>query len=99
MHAYAGVLDLQMLYFLLTWPIRQVSFLFRTIKGTRPILIGSIVAAIASLALVYPAVRGYGALGIMLAAVAGQVGNLAYLILAWVRMPVARAQVFEAQAE
>jgi O-antigen/teichoic acid export membrane protein len=99
LHAYAGVLDLQMLYFLLTWPIRQVAFLFRTIRRTRPILMGSIVAALISLALVYPSVREFGALGIMLAAVAGQAGNLAYLILAWVRMPTARAAVFEAQVE
>ena len=61
LHAYAGVLDLQMLYFLLTWPIRQVAFLFRTIKHTRPILIGSVIAAVVSLAAVYPAVRGFGA--------------------------------------
>ncbi len=99
MHAYAAVLDLQMLYFLLTWPIRQVAFLFRTTKHTRPILIGSIVAAAASLALVYPAVREFGALGIMLAAVAGQIGNLAYLILAWIRMPITREEVFEPQPE
>jgi O-antigen/teichoic acid export membrane protein len=99
LHAYAGVLDLQMLYFLLTWPIRQVAFLFRTIKHTRPILIGSVVAAVVSLVLVYPAVRGFGAIGIMLAAVAAQVGNLAWLILAWMRMPRASTIIFETQPE
>jgi O-antigen/teichoic acid export membrane protein len=99
LHAYAAVLDLQMLYFLLTWPIRQVSFLFRTIKHTRPILTGSVVAALASLALVYPAVRGFGAIGIMIAAVAAQVGNLIYLVFAWLRMPKARTAEFEAQPE
>jgi O-antigen/teichoic acid export membrane protein len=98
LHAYAGVLDLQMLYFLLTWPIRQVAFLFRTIKYTRPILIGSVVAAIVSLVAVYPAVRGFGAMGIMLAAVAAQIGNLAYMILTWVRMPKTQ-EVFETQPE
>jgi Na+-driven multidrug efflux pump len=87
-----------MLYFLLTWPIRQVAFLFRTIKYTRPILIGSVVAAVVSLLAVYPAVRGFGAMGIMLAAVAAQIGNLAYMILTWVRMPKTQA-VFETQPE
>jgi O-antigen/teichoic acid export membrane protein len=96
LNGYAAVFDLQMLYFLLTWPIRQISFLFRTIKSTRPILIASLVAAMISLALVYPAVRSFGALGIMLAAVAGQIGNLVYLILAWMRMPLARADALHA---
>ena len=99
LHAYSGVLDLQMLYFLLAWPIRQVSFLFRTIKSTRPILIASIVAAIISLSLVYPAVRGFGAVGIMFAAVAGQIGNFVYLLLAWVRMPLRRATALQAQPD
>ena len=99
LHAYAGVLDLQMLYFLLTWPIRQVAFLFRTIKYTRPILIGSVVAAIVSLVAVYPAVRGFGAMGIMLAAVAAQIGNLAYMVLIWMRMPKVQRPVFETQPE
>ena len=99
LHAYAGVLDLQMLYFLLTWPIRQVAFLFRTIKYTRPILVGSVVAAIVSLAAVYPAVRGFGAIGIMLAAVAAQIGNLAYMLLVWLRMPKVQTQIFEPQPE
>jgi len=99
LHAYAAVLDLQMLYFLLTWPIRQVTFLFRTIRHTRPILIGSVVAAVVSLAAVYPAVRGFGATGIMLAAVAAQIGNLAYMAVTWARMPKARAPVFETQPE
>ena len=74
-----------MLYFLLAWPIRQLTFLFRTVENTRPILFSSIVAAVMSMALVYPMVRGYGALGIMLAALAGQIGNLAYLAIAWTR--------------
>ncbi len=99
LHAYAGVLNLQMLYFLLTWPIRQVSFLYRTINSTRPILIASIIAAAVSLSLVYPAVRGFGTMGIMLAAVAGQLGNLGYLILAWFRTRASRSKVFEVQAD
>ena len=99
LHAYAGVLDLQMLYFLLTWPLRQIAFLFRTIKHTRPILIASVVAAMVSMAVVYPAVRGFGAMGIMVAAVAAQVGNLAYMWLAWMRMPKTQAPLFEAEAE
>lgn len=86
LRAFAGVLNLQMLYFLLAWPVRQFIFLFRTIKNTRPILISSIVAAVISLSLVYPMVRRVGALGIVIAAVAGQIGNLLYLILAWVRV-------------
>lgn len=89
LHAYAGVLDLQMLYFLLTWPLRQVSFLFRTIRHTRPILTGSVLASIISLATVYPAVRGFGAVGIMIAAVAAQIGNLSYMMMAWMRMKAA----------
>jgi O-antigen/teichoic acid export membrane protein len=83
---YAGVLNLQMLYFLLAWPIRQLTFLFRTIENTRPILLSSIVAAVMSLALVYPMVRAYGALGIVMAAVVGQIGNLMYLIVSWMRI-------------
>jgi len=31
-------------------------------------------------------VRGYGALGIVMAAVGGQIGNLAYLAIAWMRV-------------
>jgi O-antigen/teichoic acid export membrane protein len=99
LHAYAAVLDLQMLYFLLTWPIRQVTFLLRTIRSTRPILVASIIASIVSLALVYPAVHGFGAIGIMLAANAAQVANLAWLVLAWMRMPSMRAELFQAQSE
>lgn len=86
---YAGVLNIQMLYFLLAWPIRQLTFLFRTVENTRPILISSIVAAVLSLSLVYPMVRSYGALGIVLAAVAGQIGNLVYLIISWSRIAAA----------
>ena len=86
LRAYATVLNLQMLYFLLAWPVRQFTFLFRTIKNTKPILISSVVAAVISLALVYPLVSNSGALGIVLAAVAGQIGNLLYLVLAWIRV-------------
>lgn len=89
LRVYAGVLNLQMLYFLLAWPIRQLSFLFRTVETTRPILIASVVAALLSMALVYPMVRGYGALGIVMAAVTGQFGNLAYLAIAWSRVSAA----------
>lgn len=86
LRVYAGVLNLQMLYFLLAWPIRQLTFLFRTIESTRPILISSVVAAVMSMSLVYPMVRSYGALGIVMAAVGGQIGNLAYLAIAWIRV-------------
>lgn len=79
LHMYAGVLNLQMLYFLLVWPGRQLVFLFRTIRNTRPILHASIVAAALSMSLVYPLVRNFGALGIVMAAVAGQIGHLIYL--------------------
>jgi O-antigen/teichoic acid export membrane protein len=86
LRVYAGVLNLQMFYFLLAWPIRQLTFLFRTIESTRPILISSVVAALLSMSLVYPMVRGYGALGIVMAAVGGQIGNLVYLAIAWMRV-------------
>lgn len=99
LHAYAAVLNLQMFYFLLTWPIRQVSFLYRTINSTRPILIASIIAAAISVSLVYPAVHSFGALGIMLAAVAGQLANLGYLLLAWFRTRASRKPVLTAQAD
>lgn len=85
LRSYAGVLNLQMIYFLLAWPIRQLNFLFRTVENTRPILFASILAAAISMSLVYPMVRGYAALGIMMAALAGQVGNLTYLAIAWAR--------------
>ena len=75
------------------------SFLFRTIKYTRPILIGSLVAAVVSLVVVYPGVRAFGAVGIMVAAVAAQIANLAYMLLTWLRMPKGQAGAFEAQAE
>jgi O-antigen/teichoic acid export membrane protein len=90
LRAYADVLNLQMLYFLLAWPIRQLTFLFRTIENTRPILIASIVAAVASISCVYPAVRMYSASGIVLAALAGQISNLAYLAIAWLRESATR---------
>lgn len=83
---YSRVLNLQMLYFLLAWPVRQLSFLFRTIRKTSPILISSIVAAVVSMLLIYPLVRHLDALGIVMAAVAGQIGNLLYLIFAWTRI-------------
>jgi len=83
---YAAVLNLQMLYFLLAWPVRQFTFLLRTIENTRPVLLASVVAAVMSLSLVYPLVRAYGALGIVMAAVGGQIGNLVYLIVAWTRV-------------
>lgn len=85
LHQYAAVLNLQMVYFLLAWPVRQFMFLFRTIKNTRPILMASIVAAAASMALVYPMVHRFGAMGIVIAADAGQLGNLLYLGVAWMR--------------
>lgn len=96
---YADVLNLQMLYFLLAWPIRQLNFLFRTIENTRPILMASIVAAVLSMALVYPMVRGNGALGIVMAAVAGQLGNLTWLAIAWIRVSAGNRKIVGATAE
>ena len=96
---YASVLNLQMLYFLLAWPIRQLSFLFRTVENTRPILNASLVAAVLSMALVYPMVRGYGALGIVMAAVAGQIGNLAWLAIAWTRISAGNGRTIGDPAE
>jgi O-antigen/teichoic acid export membrane protein len=84
--AYTGVLNLQMLYFLLAWPVRQLTFLFRTIRNATPILISSIVAAVISISFVYPMVRYFGALGIVMAALTGQIGNLLYLVFAWARI-------------
>jgi O-antigen/teichoic acid export membrane protein len=96
--SYARVLDLQMLYFLLAWPIRQLNFLFRTIKDTTPILISSIVAAVISLSFIYPMIRKFDAIGIVMAAVAGQLGNLLYLLLALVRVRL-KAQTGELNAQ
>jgi O-antigen/teichoic acid export membrane protein len=95
---YANVLNMQMLYFLLAWPVRQLTFLFRTIKNTTPILIASVVAAAFSMSLVYPLVRSFGALGIVIAAVAGQAGNLLYLAIALAYVHWAKSsQVLETQ--
>jgi len=98
---YAAVLNLQMLYFLLAWPIRQLTFLLRTIENTRPVLLASVIAAVMSLSLVYPLVRAYGALGIVMAAVGGQIGNLFYLIVAWNRVSSAssHSRVMNSTAE
>ena len=83
---YSGVLDLQMLYFLLLWPLRQLNYLFRTIERTSSILISSFVAAATSLLLLYPCVRILHAMGIMVAAVAGQAANLLWLGIEWMRI-------------
>lgn len=83
---YGGVLDLQLVYFLLFWPLRQFSYLFRTINRTSSLAIGSLFAALTSLVLIYPCVRGFGAMGIMVAAVAGQSANLIYLTVVWLRI-------------
>ncbi|HEY2472382.1 MAG TPA: hypothetical protein VGI45_31635 [Terracidiphilus sp.] len=99
LRVYADVLNLQMLYFLLAWPVRQLNFLFRTLENTRPILIAAIIAALLSMALVYPMVRTYGALGIVMAAVAGQLGNLAWLALAWMRVSAGNGKMVGAAAE
>lgn len=83
---YAGVLNLQLVYFLLFWPLRQFSYLFRTINRTPVILRASVLAALTSLVLIYPCVRSMGAMGIMVAAVAGQSANLLYLAAVWMRI-------------
>ena len=83
---YGGVLDLQLVYFLLFWPLRQFSYLFRTINRTPALLIASILAALTSLALIYPCVRAFQAMGIMVAAVAGQSVNLLYLAVVWIQI-------------
>jgi hypothetical protein len=44
-------------------------------------------------------VRGFGAAGIMLAAVAAQIGNLSYMVVTWRRMPKPQAPAFETQLE
>jgi O-antigen/teichoic acid export membrane protein len=99
LRTYASVLNLQMFYFLLTWPVRQLTFLFRTIKNTTPILIASIAAAVISMSCVYPMVRNFGASGIVVAAVAGQLGNLLYLVHAWNRVRwTANAELLKTQA-
>ncbi|MGB7191647.1 MAG: hypothetical protein WBD10_16040 [Acidobacteriaceae bacterium] len=83
---YGGVLDLQLVYFLLFWPLRQFSYLFRTINRTSSLVVASLLAALTSLALIYPCVRSFSALGIMVAAVAGQSANLIYLTVVWLRI-------------
>lgn len=83
---YSGILDLQFLYFLLVWPLRQFNYLFRTIGRTGAILWSSLAAAMTSLVLIYPFVHRYNALGIMLAAVSGQIANLVWMAAAWLRM-------------
>ena len=83
---YGGVLDLQLVYFLLFWPLRQFAYLFRTINRTPSLVIASLLAALTSLALIYPCVRSFSALGIMVAAVAGQSANLVYLTVVWLRI-------------
>lgn len=83
---YGAVLDLQLVYFLLYWPLRQFSYLFRTINRTWSLLIGALLAAATSLSLIYPCVRSFGDIGIMIAAVAGQSINLLYLAWVWMRI-------------
>lgn len=83
---YGGVLDLQLIYFLLFWPLRQFSYLFRTINRTPSLAIASLLAALTSLALIYPCVQSFAAMGIMVAAVAGQSANLIYLAVVWLRI-------------
>lgn len=83
---YHGVLDLQLVYFLMFWPLRQLSYLFRTINRTPSLLVASLLAAVTSLVLIYPCVRSFQAMGIMVAAVAGQSANLLYLVVVWMRI-------------
>ena len=83
---YGGVLDLQLVYFLLYWPLRQFGYLFRTINRTPSLLMASVFAALTSLALICPCVRSFQAMGIMVAAVTGQSVNLLYLTGVWMRI-------------
>ena len=83
---YGAVLDLQLVYFLLFWPLRQLSYLFRTINRTPTLLMASFLAALASILLIYPCVRSFGDIGIMIAAVVGQIVNLLYLAWVWLRI-------------
>lgn len=83
---YGGVLDLQLVYFLLFWPLRQFGYLFRTINRTPSLVFASLLAAITSLVLIYPCVESFSAMGIMVAAVAGQTVNLIYLTAVWIRI-------------
>lgn len=63
-----------------------MTYLFRTIDRTPSILFSSLAAALASLLLLYPSVHAFGAMGIMVAAVAGQAANLLYLVVDWARI-------------
>lgn len=83
---YGSVLDLQLVYFLLVWPLRQLSYLFRTIDRTPSLVVASLLAAATSLILIYPCVESFSAMGIMIAAVAGQAVNVMYLTVAWTRI-------------
>lgn len=83
---YGLVLDLQLVYFLLYWPLRQFNYLFRTINRTPALLMASFLAALASMVLIYPCVSSFGDIGIMFAAVAGQTVNLLYLAWVWMRI-------------
>lgn len=95
---YGGVLDLQLVYFLLYWPLRQFSYLFRTINRTPSLLIASAFAAFTSLLLIYPCVRSFHAVGIMVAAVAGQSVSLLYLTVVWIRIRSSLAMEEQAAA-
>lgn len=83
---YSNLLNLQLLYFLLLWPLRLFTYLFRTIGKTSYILRASLTAAITSLILVYPLAHIFEARGIMLAADAGQLGNLIFMTVAWMNL-------------
>lgn len=90
---YGGVLDLQLVYFLLVWPLRQFSYLFRTINRTPSLVFASLLAAVTSLVLIYPCVQSFSAMGIMIAAVAGQAVNVTYLTAAWLRIRASLSSV------
>lgn len=96
---YGGILDLQLVYFLLYWPLRQFTYLFRTINRTPSLLMASFLAASTSLLLIYPCVRSFDDIGIMIAAVAGQLVNLLYLAWVWMRIRSSLEQTEEVVAE
>jgi len=51
-----------------------------------------------SMSLIFPLVHRFGALGIVMSAVAGQIGTLLYLTFAWLRIySTAQVDVLETQ--
>jgi O-antigen/teichoic acid export membrane protein len=92
---YSGILDLQLLYFLLYWPLRQYSYLFRATGETSAIFRSSLAAAASSLVLVWPCIHFFHAMGIMIAAVCGQFANLLWFVYEWHRTKARKLSMVE----